>query len=721
MGTKSKPPVEIDFTCGGTEVPPQDGLPLFKRYIDIQGQQQGQRTLTRLFLTIPSDEDIADTVRLKKSKQFELDVIAAKMPYFNSSVKTNSPLLQHCKALGFSDSFAIELVRLIINHLQHKHLANGSVSQRILALREFVEFLATQRQKPVTLADIDKGIWKEFLAVMQADKRTSAKFIFNYSRAPFVAYEPTSQTGWLASLPFRKSRRAKPSPEHSSELAETRDYSDVVMYQLLSLFVYEFDRRIAYLKRYERITEADMPKDWLYPGLRGRQGKGHSIDTGKLLREWLRDEERGYQVLIDHHLMHHKTGVIKENQSGRLIGGLKSALPSLRLNGDDETKELVSKFQAEMGRRHGYKHASGKLTFLSFYLKKKTPTEANGVINQIGWCLANLVMMQTGINKEVVLTIPSKAEDGRSILTRGDTIFVKKDSTETEINLYGTKARTGNSPLKVIPVIIVKGSPLYEMLIDYERYLKVGDGPFFEFDKPFTGAWCTAGQAGRNLWEIYPVIDESDQQLSSIDSTKFRKVFTSGQLLDRMKNIKDMNELAEMLRDDLNHGNLDTTLSNYIMKSTVGRSVIDIAIATITGQKLNELKCKSKIESSKTIPFKKKVFLCHCADPQNPSHEVAIADECRHYDLCLGCEQSIITKEHLPYVCLRILQYQAEQQKDPIIWPALFEDKWCIAHDALARYIEKDKKNGRQLVDQAWIAAHQGRVSLPPIIAPNRM
>lgn len=718
MGTKSKPPVEIESNGGGTEVPSQDGLPPFKPYIDIEGQQRGQKTLTRLFLTTPSDEDVADTVKLKESKQFVFVVISAKMPYFRAS--TTSPLFQHCKVLGFSDDFATDLVRLVINHLQGKHLASNSVSDAEKAQRKFVEFLAAHSKKPLSLNDIDKGIWIEFLAVMEADQRKGAKGIFNSSRAPFIAYGPTSHSGWLANFPFRNRRRTKPSPEHSSELAEARDYSDVVMYQLLSLFIYEFNRRIEYLKRYERITEEDMPKDWLYPGRPAVRGNGRSTDIGQLLRKWLRDEEAGYEVLINHYLMHHKTGLITKNASGRLKGGITNTMH--KLFSIRQEHALVSKFQAEMGRRHGYDYGKGKLTLLNFYLKKKTPTESNTAINQIGWCLANLVMMQTGVNKEVVLTIPSKAEDGRSILTRGDTVFIKKDGTETEIHLYGTKARTGNSPMKVIPVIIVKSSPLYEMLIDYERYFKVAkDGHFFEFNNSFIQQWPRAGVPSRNLSESYSVTDESDQRLSSIDSTRFRKVFASRQLLDRMKNIKDMNELAEMLRDDLNHGNLDTTFTHYLMKSSVGRNVIDIAIATITGGKLNDLKCKSQIEGRKPIPFKKKVFLCHCVDPQNPSHDVAIADECRYYDLCLGCEQSIITKEHLPYICRRIIQYEAEREKDPHSWPALYEDKWCIAHDALSRYIEKNKKNGRQLVDDAWIAARQGRVTLPPIIAPNRM
>lgn len=372
-----------------------------------------------------------------------------------------------------------------------------------------------------------------------------------------------------------------------------------------------------------------------------------------------------------------------------------------------------------MARRHGYHFGAIQRSLLCCYLKKETPTECNVLIHQIGWCLANLVMMQTGVNKEVALTIPSKAEDGRSILTRGDGVFVSKDSTETEVHLHGYKAKVGNAPTKIIPIIIVKESPLYKMLVAYERYVKVAqDGPFFEFDESFIARWAKAGR--RDFEKHYPVTDENGKQLSSIDTKRFRKVFASGQLLDRMKNINDMNDLAEMLRNDLNHEDFDTTLTNYLLKSSGARSVIDIAIATITGGKLNDLKCKSQIEVRKPIPFKKKVFLCYCADPHNPSHDVAIADECRHYDLCLGCERSIITKEHLPYICLRIIQYEAEREKDPHIWTGTFEDRWCIAHDALARYMEIDKKNGRNLVDEAWAAAREVRISLPPIIAATR-
>lgn len=715
MGTKSKPPVVIESSGGGTEVAPQDGLPPFKRYIDIEGQKRGKKILTRLFLSTPSDEDVVNTVKLKKSNRFAFEVSGANMPYM-SNANAIMPLGQHCSSLGLSDDFATDFVRLVINHLQGKNKTGGAIREYANSLRIFVEFIAARSPKPRLLTDINKQIWLDFMQVMDRNEEVQGKKYFYNARALFTAYRPTSQGGWLASLPFRMRQHTKHLPEHSSEIFEAKDYSDVVMYQLLALFIYEFDRRIGYLKRYERITEADMPKDWLYPGRKAVRGKGDKLN---LLREWLSDEVAGYEVLIDHYLMHYKEGLIKKCSSGNRQGGIANLLAHLRGQCRTEDHELVTKFQVEMASRHGYEFGKGRTSLLSFYLKTKTPTETNVVIHQIGWCLANLVMMQTGVNKEVVLTIPSKAEDGRSILTRRDGVFVKKDGAETEIHLYGIKAKVVNSPMKIIPVILIKESPLYEMLVDYERYVKVAqEGPFFEFDDDFINNWNKARL--KKFGNRYPVIDENGKQLSSIDTKRFRKVFASGQLLDRMKNIKNMNELAEMLRNDLNHEDFDTTFTNYLLKSSGARSVIDIAIATITGGKLNDLKCKSQIEVRQPIPFKKKVFLCYCADPHNPSHDVAIADECRHYDLCLGCERSIITKEHLPYICLRIIQYEAEREKDPYIWTGTFEDRWCIAHDALDHYIEKDKKNGRHFVDEAWAAAREGRISLPNIIAATR-
>lgn len=320
------------------------------------------------------------------------------------------------------------------------------------------------------------------------------------------------------------------------------------------------------------------------------------------------------------------------------------------------------------------------------------------------------------------MSIPSLGEDRRSILLRKDHIFVASDGEGTDAALWGYKERSKPRGRKIIPIQIPLNSPLYKMLLDYERYVKVDQtGPFFEFGKNFVEGWSTAGR--KTLFTmLYPIHDENGMLLRSIETPKFRKVFATRQLLDRIAGIKEANDLAEKIREDLNHERLDTTLNHYLLKTHVGRSVIDIAIATITSEKLGEaLRFKGKIALTGGTPGKRKVFLCECDDPANPSHDVFVAGECKHYDLCLGCERSTVTAYHLPYICLRILQYEDMRKRDPAIWSATFEDRWMIAHNALDQYILKDQKKGQSVVDEAWSAARDGRVSLPPILNSNRM
>lgn len=731
MGRKRKPTVTISPVAAGTEVAPADGLPPFRRFLDIDGKQRGKKLLIRLFFVTPNQQEISATEKERKSKtDTKMYVIAARMSW-TASAKVSTPLFDYCQSIGFADDFSEDIVRLVINRLNGRHLGRNSLYQTESAMREFVRFLSTRNPRLRSITEIDKGTWIDYMEFRVKDRRKTSKTDFNQARAVFCSCAQTAFGGWLNELVLKEHKR-RALPEHTSELAEsTRDYSDVVMYQLLALFIFIFEQRIGFLKRYEQVTEADMPEDWIYPGRKkafstrvGKSVRARSLsDMTRLLEKWLRDEDDGYEIIINHCLVHHKLDFQKSLcpsfnwRTNQFLSFLKSYGTEYAENG------LYKKFATEMGMRYGYDHERGALAFVDYYIKKNTADEPHIIMNQTGWCLANLLMMQTGVNREVVLTIPSLGENGESILKRGDTVFVKEgQSGATEVNLYGYKARAGMSPEKVIDIIVPKAGPLYQMLCDYERYVKVSTaGPFFEFNKSFTLSWSIAGGGRKYFSKKFPILNESGEQLETIECPRFRKVFASGALLDRMKNVHDMNELAELLRQDLNHGNFDTTVTNYLLKSDVARSVIDIAITTVINGKLEALKCRSRIETKEKTPYKKKVYLCHCVDPNNPSHDVAIADECRHYDMCLGCEQSVITKEHLPYICLRILQYEDERKKDPLIWPATWEDRWCIAHDALARYESRDKKNGAHLVAEAWQLARNGRVSLPPILSPSRI
>ena len=734
MGRISKPPVEIPATREGeTKVAPSDGLPPIRSYIDVSFARANGQALTRVFFMIPTKEEIDDTVALKERMQKSLHVLGVRMPFIPSSTRFSPAIYAYCLEKGLSEDFTSVLVRLVINHLQGKHLIHDSLSDKMRAYRHLIDFLAAYTRKPcqLTLTDINKQFWLSYAEALEVNSSTRKYRLFCDARLLFTTYPPTSLRGWLSSFTFGE-RNRNPTSEHVSELADA-GYSDQVMYQILALCLEGFQRRIGYLKRYEHLTEADMPSDWLYPerdtrkpahGKKlGRINKGETRETEVflLLSQWLNDEESGYQVLIDHFILHHKAGLLRRISGGKHWGGIATSLAGLIVS--KKLLPQVRKFWETTALWHGFPYKQGSNTFLlGYYLKKKTATESNIVIDQITWCLANLLIMQTGVNKEVALSIPSKADNGQSILVRENSLFVSGDGSATEVELYGFKERSGVHRRKVIPIPIVKDSPLYKMLCDYERYVKVDPtGPFFEVSHQFSDNWHKAGGL-KDFTAVYPILDDEGKSLTSVQTPRFRKMFASGQLLDRIKGIKDANDLAEKLREDLNHGNLDMTLTHYLLKSNVGRSVIDIAIATITSEKLDEaLRFKGKIALAEGTPVRKKVFLCDCEDPTKPSHDVTIAAECKHYDLCLGCERSIVTRFHLPFICLRILQYENARRADPYIWSATFEDRWNIAHDALDQYVAKDKENGQRLVNEAWMAANEGRISLPPIINSNRM
>jgi hypothetical protein len=386
----------------------------------------------------PNQEEINQTVALYQSKKTDIHVLGASMPYMNGS-NSIPPLFEYCLQKGFSEDFSANLVRLEINLVQARRNGRASISAFAAGAKEFVDWLSTNTKNlsKLTLTDISKETWMGYLQIKEADPRTSSKKLFNNARMPFVAYGPTALGGWLGQLTFTE-RRRKPSQEHTSEMADTRDYSDVVMYQILALCIEGFQRRIGYLKHYESLTEADLPVDWLYSGRKkvhlpnaqgskgGRNGESYETEQSRLLFHWLNDEDDGYQVLIDHHIMHHKAGLIRKHWSRDTRGGIKTTLAHA-LKKDGKLAPLVRRFNETMALRFGFDYGNAYGSLLNFYVNKKTAGETNTVINQIAWCLANLLMMQSGINKEVALTIPSRAENGKSILTRADSLFVSSD------------------------------------------------------------------------------------------------------------------------------------------------------------------------------------------------------------------------------------------------------------------------------------------------------
>ncbi len=105
----------ISPVVGGTAVPPEDGLPPFRRFLDIEGKEYGKKLLIRLFFVTPSEEEISATEqKYKFSTGTTMYVIAARMPWILKASDISTPLFDFCGSVGFAGDFSEDIVRLVI-------------------------------------------------------------------------------------------------------------------------------------------------------------------------------------------------------------------------------------------------------------------------------------------------------------------------------------------------------------------------------------------------------------------------------------------------------------------------------------------------------------------------------------------------------------------------------------------------------------------------------
>ena len=153
----------------------------------------------------------------------------------------------------------------------------------------------------------------------------------------------------------------------------------------------------------------------------------------------------------------------------------------------------------------------------------------------------------------------------------------------------------------------------------------------------------------------------------------------------------------------------------------MGNLVINSAIVALTSDLLEKAllfkgQIKEDIERSKNT---QKVFLCDCSDSKNPTHGLPIADRCRKYDMCLGCERSEVYSEHLPTIFYRIMQYEDMKINTPETFNVTLEDRLQIAKNTVEQFKTKHK-DGIEIVEnsynQAVEAVENNICLLPPIL-----
>lgn len=241
-----------------------------------------------------------------------------------------------------------------------------------------------------------------------------------------------------------------------------------------------------------------------------------------------------------------------------------------------------------------------------------------------------------------------------------------------------------------------------------------GTGDLYQKDN-FT--WQTKKFLSRHaIWEV-SVGENGDvikERLWSLDSRCFRKAHASKELLKAIGTSQNHQELHECLTHAFNHKRFDTTLGSYL---SVGapRAIMDIGIFTLQTQYVEEARKFRgvRVEQGKVtgVPG----FYTACADPQAPDFEGAVqtaGSGCRDYDMCLGCTKSRVFDVHLPRIAARVIQYESlKGSMKTEQWDAQFGRKHSRAHDLLTGWSDQEE------VEAAWVAAKNGAVKLPLIIA----
>ena len=703
MGKHKKFFVDIE-TESRKEVLPFNkfSLPPFQKYLDVTNGRSGdQLQKIRIYFFLPGKEEI------KVALNLGFTLVGSGENHKSESYRA----IGEYSAKKLSENFAHQLVQLLVLRYKESNLALNTISNLCSALKHFIDFLSTlDNHSSITIYDISFEDWMKYRAYIINSHLKDKKQNFRAPLSIFAAYSGTNFDNTLTNIVSPKNSNYSVSKVEKPILVNDYSYSDAVMYQLLAQFVYRVERQIEYLKYYENLNIESFGTDWIDPNTKlidtvPKKTK-YCSNRFQLIMIFFENEE-GFKKILDHKLMWHKLGVAPDQSFARKMQQHGACSP--------EFKKKFNTYTEWEKKTHSLHGPPPKSNVFGLYVKRSTKEDKTGNMSQLAFALANLVMIYTGLNKEVVLSWPSKINE-KSILDGGDTLFLNPNGKNDEIEITGIKKRTGAlTKDKPIRIAIVVDSPLYKMLKDYERYAKVEfNGPFFEFkSKNYERGW--GGKL--ELFKQYIIFDDDGNRLTAVNTTKFRKVFATNKLLEHIDNVKTPQELADRLRSDLHHQSLDITLSNYIYKSQSATSVLDIAIATITSEKIEQaLSFQGEIAIDNIPDKQQSTYLCECKDPFNPSHGVSIAKKCHFYDLCLGCKQSIVCKEHLPYICYRILQYEDRRKEMGQEWGAIFEDKWIVAHDTLERYKLQDITNGEKAVNESWAIARSSNNLLPPII-----
>jgi len=337
-----------------------------------------------------------------------------------------------------------------------------------------------------------------------------------------------------------------------------------------------------------------------------------------------------------------------------------------------------------------------------------------GRTNTSDFLLQQLLMANSGRNKEVVMSIPARVS-GINILDNEDR-FV----SEKSIELIGSKTRGHHRVAKQqeslsIPV----NTPIYRFLrvLDNVRAYQYPERQLFFLDTDVYKLWQKKFATRTEIKE------KNGDLIYSIDSTKFRKVFTGEILYKYLEKISNKDDLIRAVASDLKN----SIPLVYLLQSSTAETMVASAIVGLQIKFIDhhlQVAANLKINEDCSTNAVEKRFLCDCIDPKNPDYADNLnVDYCKQFDNCLGCTKAEVYREHLPNIIYRCFQYEQVLKINKDLYDTTYSLRHHRAKQVLDTFVSK-ATNGRQLHSDSFEVASSAwedpnTYLLPPLLHSN--
>jgi len=555
------------------------------------------------------------------------------------------------------------------------------------------EYLASLEKTPTTFEEITFNIYVEF--IVSRPNKNRGRFS-KYVLLNLLSLHPFSKLFNIRSISIHRQHKTPIQELDMDSLLDEKDYSDRVMMQMLAYCFYELD---IWKKRWEQMQSA----------------------TKESIGEYYFDK---YSV---------KDPILVKALSSGKIGHDKLFLNLLLEGKEERAGHILSPDQRQIRRircvtqNSNYKGVCGHEDYLSYqkYLTNKMwrhfakvgQPEIRPYLHfktiHLPSIVALYLMISTGKNQETISTI--KRNYGNKPWYENFDIDLgvddKTPAAQQIIRVIGYKTR-GIGGIKSIPMRIPINSPIFEYMKLYDDIVNDPDREcFFNFNR------STLPHAYKTFCASYEILDDNNKLLTSIHTTRLRKTFAGHLLMQLIEGVDNGDDLVSKLREALNHQKFDTTLFSYIMKTGMGNQVINAAIVALTTNMLEKAMVfqGTVCEDSERAPKNKEVYLCDCTDNTNPTHNIPVADRCKKYDMCLGCERSEVYALHIPKICYRVMQYDEVASQNPLTFSGLLEDRRQIALDTINKFASEHGR-GVEIVEHGYFEAAQAMKNGTPLL-----